>query len=172
MVMMRATPNLKPFENLRKRAQAAPTLMKNASKIAVRRERPRFLKALQRAVNLPTHPFIWSRNKAAQARARRWWFRAVRTGQVPTEGGRYRRTGELVKAWKLVTEYSADGVTIKATNSRPGARFVVGDRQVPSHIRSGHPQIAVEAEKSASRLTVEIVELWQTISDPAQPLPK
>jgi hypothetical protein len=97
---------------------------------------------------LPGHPFIWSKVKAAQARARRWWFAAI-AGRIPgvrieTSGGRYKRQSNKIDAGAIVDDKKGI-ITIEI----PGGAFgewVVTKKQVPSHKRTPWPRIDKEAE--------------------------
>ena len=154
------------FEHTRETVRAAPTLLRNGVKIAIRRERQRLNREFKRRIPLPVHPFIWSRNSEKQARARRWWFSAIKRGLVPTENGRYARTGLLQKSWELESRIEARFGAISIRNTRKGAEFVVGTWQVPGHERSGYPRIDRLAAVSGERLTEEVIALWETVSAP------
>lgn len=166
MISAKSITNGAAFENTRKTVKAAPAQTRNGVKIAVRRERARLNREFQRQIPVPRHKFIWSNDPAAQRRARGWWFNAVRKGLVPTANGRYARTGLLQRSWELTSriENYFGGITL--TNKRKGAEFVVGARQVPSHARSGYPQIDKLAEESGERLTNEVIALWGVVSMP------
>lgn len=166
MVFARSFTDSEPFDNLRDTARASPAQMRNGVKIAVRRERTRLNKEFERPIPLPTHPFRWSRTPAKQARARRWWFAAVRDGRVPTANGRYQRSGLLQRSWDLESRIEAYFGAISIRNTRPGAEFVVGTWQVPSHERSGYPRIDRLAAVSGERLTNEVIALWEVVSMP------
>lgn len=87
----------------------------------------------------------WSTNRAADARARRWWFWAIGSGKIKTAGGRYVRTGKLNKQWTLTVRKNR--LSLENTSERakwvysfaktPRAR---GGRPNPGHIRTGWPQ--------------------------------
>lgn len=166
MISAKAITNGVAFERTRQTVKASPVQLRNGVKIAVRRERTRLNREFQRQIPVPRHKFVWSLNPAAQRRAQRWWFAAVRKGLVPTANGRYARTGLLQRSWKLESriESYVGGITLK--NTRKGAEFVVGARQVPSHEQSGYPQIDKLAEQSGQRLSAEVVALWGVVSLP------
>lgn len=48
--------------------------------------------------------FVWSNDPAANARAAQWWFIAVRKGEVPTQNGRYNRTGNFQRSFDFRVE--------------------------------------------------------------------
>lgn len=154
------------FERTRQTVRAAPAQMRNGVKIAVRRERQRLNREFQRQIPVPVGRFIWSRNREKQARARRWWFAAIRKGIVPTANGRYARTGLLQRSWKLESRIESYFGAISISNSRKGAEFVVGTWQVPSHEANGYPRIDRLAVQSGERLTNEVIALWGVVSLP------
>lgn len=154
------------FENARKTVRAAPAQMRNGTKIAVRRERSRLNKEFQRQIPVPRHKFIWSRNPLKQKRARGWWFRELRAGRISTANDRYARSGLLQRSWKLESRIENYFAAITISNTRPGAAFVVGTWQVPSHEDSGYPRIDRLAVQSGERLTNEVIALWQVVSMP------
>jgi len=84
--------------------------------------------------------FVWSFNRAANARARRWWFWAIAQGIVQTAGGHYRRTNKIAESWEFFATTSPDGIEIIANNDAPGSEFLYGSqsrRQVPGHRSTG-----------------------------------
>lgn len=86
--------------------------------------------------------FIWSRDKAAQDRARRWWFAAIARGEIPTNGQNYQRTGQLQRAWKIEVTRKGTTLTLIAANNNRGAVYVYGDYgrpQIPGHRATGWP---------------------------------
>lgn len=105
----------------------------------VKRLRNRAKRTLTRYPGPSVHPFVWSYNKAANDRARRWWFMAIDKGLVRTDGVRYVRSGELGESWEMI--YDASNGTITFFNSADGAGYVIGDRQIPGHRRTGWQQI-------------------------------
>lgn len=112
---------------------------------------------------LPKLPFVWSLDPAAQARARRWYF----ANRVPpgSEGGRYPRTGDLLDAFDIQLDTSEGTGIFIITNDAPGAEFVIGNRQVPSHAESGWPDIDEVALAFSERVTDDLIELWYTTLD-------
>lgn len=154
------------FKAVRETAQRAPGLMNTAFKLEVRRFRPVLLEKLQFEPEQPEHPFIWSFDPAAQARARRWWFWAVKAGVVPTENGRYKRSGRRIAGWKLITDYTDEGGVLRVENKEPGVEYVYGERQVPSHSASGWPYAELVLEEQGRVLTERVISIWQTVADP------
>jgi len=114
--------------------------------------------------DLPDLPFIWSYDAAAQARARRWYF----ANKVPkgSAGGRYQRTGKLESEWDISFIEGDNGAAMLLENDAPGAEFVWGRRQVPSHYRTGWKTIDEIVNSARDELNLGLIEDWFTASDP------
>jgi hypothetical protein len=153
------------FHAISETAKKSPGLMATAFKRQTGRLRTsleRFLKTPP--PDLPVLPFVWSLYPAANARARRWYF----ANKVPpgSAGGRYDRTGELLDAWKVVINITDNGGIITASNDADGFDWVIGNRQVPSHTRTGW-YIADEVLLDASEQATDIlIDTWYTVADP------
>jgi hypothetical protein len=106
----------------------------------------------------PQLPFVWSTNPAANARARRWYFANMVDKNRWRE--RYERTGRLIQAF--VTRINVEDLAglVVLENDIPGAAYVVGDRQVPSHIRTGWPNIDDLVIEASERLQDELIQAW------------
>ncbi len=145
----------------------APGIMATLTKRRTQRSTSRLLKALQvEPENLPDLPFVWSYNPEKQNRARRWYFANVVKGKG---GGRYQRTHKLAKSWKILVKVDANGGMIEAVNNAPGADYVIGDRQVPSHYLTGWPgpkEIDDILLKEAVILEDQLSSDWITANDP------
>jgi hypothetical protein len=151
---------------IRDTAQHLPGRMNNDYKRQTQRLRKDLLERLRAIPKQPTHPFIWSFNAARQARARRWWFKAVRDGRVQTDGERYVRSGALSEGWEVEYATSDDGGIFSVRNSVPGAEYVYGPRQVPSHAESGWPNADVEILEFEVEAEDRLIETWYTACDP------
>lgn len=113
---------------------------------------------------LPNLPFIWSYDPVKQNRALRWYF----ANKVPkgSKGGRYKRTGKLLRAWEIKSIITPDSVTVTAQNNAPGADYVIGDRQVPTHYETGWGQQDEILQRWSVELQDDMIEMWYTITDP------
>ena len=69
----------------------------------------------------------------ATAKSKRWYFWAVRTGKIKTSNGRYQRTGDLGRAWKVDIFFGDGAVGMSVANKRKEVKWVTGKRQVPGH---------------------------------------
>lgn len=151
---------------MKKTALQAPRLMRAGAQVVVRRERRDIRADLERKVRKPRHPFIWSPVPMKQNAARRWWYRAVRLGIVKSANGRYVRSGSILRGWKLVSNLNDFDGLITIQNNAPGAEWVVGMKQVPSHAKSGYPRIDKVAMRSRNRIDPKLRALWRTVCRP------
>lgn len=134
--------------------------------IRVNENRPDFQQSVRPPDNLPDLPFIWSNNREAQLRARRWWLAHLREmGLLNAAGGRYQRTGEMVKGWDLRLTLSGDGGQVDSFNNANGAEFVYGDRQVPSHKLTGWGLVSVQLRERGEILGAGFAEDWFNASE-------
>lgn len=157
------------FEAINAELKRVPALAKNVVTTAVRRSRKRIRQQIVEPDRLPNLPFVWSFDPAANARARRWYF----ANKVPpgSRGGRYQRTGDLVKSFDITTLRSDDSDLIMLDTDASGAEYVVGDRQVPSHAQTPWFQIDEIALRESELLTDELIDLWFTLVDPFAGIP-
>jgi hypothetical protein len=84
--------------------------------------------------------FVWSLNRAANARARRWWFANLRAGNIPTDGQHYLRSGVIENSWQNEIFLDGDEVVLSFFNPADGAEYVYGSpeqTQVPGHATTG-----------------------------------
>jgi hypothetical protein len=89
----------------------------------------------QRAV----HPFPWSHDPAANARAQRKYFQMIRDGLIQTDSYGYVRTHELANSYRadlIIT--TRNEVLISVSNKANRAHlYTKGLRQVPGHVVTG-----------------------------------
>lgn len=138
-------------------------LMEKAYRREVTKVRQRITRRLKPPSKLPVLPFIWSRTASKDARARRWYFANKVRGRG---GGRYQRTGKIAAGWKLKTDLKRAGGVITLSNSVPGVEYVMGNRQVPSHKRTGWVNVQDASTEFSQILTDNASEIWFTIADP------
>ena len=84
--------------------------------------------------------FVWSYNRAANARARRWWFAAIKRGAVQTDGKHFLRTGVIPAAWQTEIAIVGDQIVMSLVNPASGSEFLYGSEerpQVPGHATTG-----------------------------------
>ena len=123
---------------------------------------PHLLDELKHTPPTVKHPFVWSYDPAKNARARRWFFAHYPKG--------YKRTGALSRSWKITFVRGKQSVSMRVTNNRKGASYVVGSLngkigQVPGHKTSGWPLAAptisfwqVAAREEAHEAVKELLE--------------
>lgn len=99
--------------------------------------KPGLLNELRYTPRLAVHPFVWSTNPAANERARNWYFAAVRRGLIPTSGGRYQRSGQMVAGWEVDVTVGDGAIALVARNKSRALRWVTGQQQVPGHATTG-----------------------------------
>lgn len=117
--------------------------------------------------NLPGLPFVWSKIRASNEKARRWWFAAI-NGHIPgvrieTEGGRYKRKSTSIDAGAMVDKKTGN-ITIEIPDGKFGD-YVVGARQVPSHARTPWPRIDKESEKFEDIAIDVATDTWLMIGN-------
>lgn len=108
--------------------------------------------------------FVWSNNRAANERARRWWF--ANADKFPSRNGYYARTGKLQRAWRVDVVLERGRVLIRAVNDNRGASYVYGRprvQQVPGHKRTGWPYAPDKLAEARNLLNQRIRDLGQEI---------
>lgn len=153
------------IDALSEAASRAPGILNTLIKRRVTRSKSAILAKLHTAPEaVPDLPFIWSYDPAKQARARRWYF----ANMVPkgSTGGRYQRTGALERAWKIAVRVTPEGGAVEVSNASPGAIYVVGDYQVPSHYLTGWPTVEDATLEAVGVLEDGLIEEWYTAVDP------
>jgi hypothetical protein len=147
--------------------QKAPGLMNTAFRLEERRISRDMKAELKVKGNLPQHPFKWSLDQEKQRRAQRYYFWAVREGIIRTVNGRYARSGKRSEGWKIRFMPNDDGSGyLLAENKEPGAVYVFGLRQVPSHKLSKWPYAPLIFTKYRRLSTQRIREIHRTVLDP------
>jgi hypothetical protein len=84
--------------------------------------------------------FVWSLQRAANERARRWWWANLRAGTIPTDGSHYLRSGLISSSWQNEIFIQGDTVVLLIFNPADGAEYVYGSpeqTQVPGHAATG-----------------------------------
>jgi hypothetical protein len=140
----------------------APGFMDVQSKRLIQRRKSEIKSEILVAPPLPTLPFVWSLDPEKNANARRWYFaNKVDRG---SKGGRYPRTGALLEGFDIIVDVSEGAGVFTITNDVPGAEFVIGFKQVPSHHQWGN--IDDIALKFSELFTDDLINLWYTATDP------
>lgn len=152
------------LEHMRAVIGTSAAVMRTLTKRRISRIRAAIKQDFKAPNAVPDLPFIWSTNPAANARARRWYF----ANKVPkgSTGGRYQRTNKLEQAWDITFVEDDDGAAIQVENTEPGAEFVWGKRQVPSHYLTGWEPLEDILNRERDALNLGLIEDWFTASDP------
>jgi hypothetical protein len=117
------------------------------------------------------HRGRWSTNPAANRKAQRWYWMAVNKGLINADAsGRYIRTGDLNRQWRIVRR----GSRISLENTSPKARYVMSMAQTvtarggvpnPGHIDTGWSGAAKNTATTVIReITTDVNAAWvQTV---------
>jgi hypothetical protein len=144
-----------------------PTLLNTAFKRAL----PRWLSQLDAFIRdlepppAKASPYVWSLNKDANDRARKWYFRQLALGKIPTDGQRYQRTGAMLDAFEITTLFSNNAIGLEVVNSAPGVDYVMGERQIYGHKQTGWPKFEVIDEQFSDHLNSLAITTYLTIVD-------
>lgn len=119
----------------------------------------------------PIYPFVWSLNAAANERARRYYFGVILKGKKKGRG-RYKRTGRILAGFEVKVNVTDEGGLLAVTNDEPGADYVMGDRQIYGHKRTGWPIIDEIAHRYSVIATDELISDWFVLTDPFAGIPQ
>lgn len=119
------------------------------------------LSAVQSYPRPSVHPFRWSYDPAKQDRARRWYFAAIKRGEISTDGTRYKRTNKFKQSWDVGVQESASSIDAVLGSDFEKASYVVGDDtgnigQVPGHDRTGWYDFQQPAEQFQDDIIREV----------------
>jgi hypothetical protein len=109
--------------------------------------------------------FVWSFNREANKKARRWWFRELKLGSINTDGRHYQRTGVIRNSWQTEISISGDEVILSLFNPAPGSEYLYGSpeqRQVPGHTATGWPNY----QRFTAFIDVartDVIEQWEQL---------
>jgi len=124
------------IENLVAFMDAFPGLMEDELTTRFNtRIKPRLLSELRYTPRAAALPFTFGSEKS-----RRWYHAAVREGRIPTSGGRYQRTGNMVAGWEVNIFFGDGAVALEVKNRSKALPYVTGKRQVAGHRITGWPQ--------------------------------
>lgn len=152
MIRTRTQINVTPLEDFADFAKdfvnvSADLAQESADKIA-----PDYRDELAFEPRVSVHPFVWSDDPAADARARGWWFANLAEGNIPTDGERYIRSSGLSESWVVRLEINGSEFELIAESKYKGAKWVVGtfDRrrnwQIPGHETTGWVRVRETAD--------------------------
>lgn len=151
------------FDAIQEQAQKLPALVK--------RGLPRVTRPIDNRMlaELTYEPPVWTKKRRWNSLKQMRAFFATNGfgGGIPT-----RRTGALIRAWRVLTKFSVDGGEIIAENTSPHADFVQGDRAQMMHLDTGWPQAAPIYAKYLPVYEDALIEFWFTVADPLAGIPK
>lgn len=148
-------------------------ILETSIKRQLPRLRRRFAKMLSGVEPGPVvHPFVWSYNQAANMRARRWYFWALKQGLIPTDGTSYKRTGAMIAAFNVQVAFDDLGGLLSVTNDTRAHLYTMGERQVPGHIVTGWPNQEDLNAKFEAEANDIIGETFLTAVDPFAGVPQ
>ncbi len=130
---------------------------------------------IDRVLRTPAPPrsdakFVWSLSGSRNIRARRWWFWAVASGQVPTDGKHYKRSGAIPGGWQSFIRIVGGDILFSLLNPVPGAEHVYGSpeqTQSPGHSQTGWPNFLRSIAQIAEGLEQDLGEAWFIFSKKA-----
>lgn len=103
----------------------------------------------------PAIRFVWSRDPAANTRARRWWF--------ANRDGAHVRTGDLGDAWETDLYLLGGEIITDVSNDSRGASYVYGSEdhgQVPGHVTTGWQPITETIGQYAEATEDALLEVF------------
>jgi hypothetical protein len=145
------------FDAIADGAKKAPGLMNTAvNRRLMPRIRKRILNRLQTMPAPAKHPIDWTsekQRKFVMAKLRR-------ENNLP-----YKRTGGLVKQWKVVAYFKGDNGEIIAENPSPIGRYVFGEQQQRFHRNTGwyHADDIILEESIIAQ--EQLIQTWFTVVD-------
>lgn len=151
------------LNDLASAVDASSDLLFEAVQFSVERTKNPFLAAAKGTPRQAVHPFVWSNDPAANERARRWYFAAIKRGDIPTDGTRYIRSGKFGNSFDIVAMRDGDDVIATFGSSASAASYIVGNadgslQQIPGHRRTGWYEFDLLAEVWAEERIRETAE--------------
>lgn len=98
-----------------------------------------------------SRPFVWSNNPTKNRKAQRYYFAAVKRGDIETSGGQYVRTGAYGRSWFVEQSVEKGAFTLRIGSTHPAAKWIGGTLnqrsvkeaiawQIPGHANTGWPE--------------------------------
>ena len=146
------------LKRIEQRLQTRPARFEQRVQRIKVRFTPAILKNAHTSPRQSALPFTWSLAPSKQQKARAWYF----ANKVPkgSKGGRYRRTGKTDAQTKVVERMDESGGEWSLVNTSPGAFWLFGGGQVPSHSSSGHPRFEEVGAKWRGLLGEAVATAW------------
>lgn len=140
MIRPQAVLDLRKLDNLAAFARNHAKIVGQVAGEAFREKSPDLLRALRReGLRRAVHPFQWSDDPAANARAAAWYAIAIREGRIKVDAYGYIRTGALTDAYdvSVITTQNGEITAFVRNKANRAYRYTIGKRQVPGHATTG-----------------------------------
>lgn len=107
--------------------------------------------------------FVWSTNAIANAKARRYWFWAINSGKIQTDGNHYLRQGKPPYGAKVEVERDASNrVIISVVQTWDKSSLVFGlmreDTRIPGHKDTGWNYAGDDVNEALRNLQIALLE--------------
>jgi hypothetical protein len=164
LIRLSAVFDFKPLDGFEAFAQNAERANGEIIDLTLQQNINEYLRPMEQIDPGPSqHRGRWSDNSKANRKAQRWWWMAVNKGLVNADSsGRYIRSGNLNKQWRILRR----GSRISLENTSPKARYVYsmaqtvvarGGRPNPGHIATGWSSAAkTTAAEVISAVTADV----------------
>lgn len=162
--------DLSAYRRLQDTINDTNAIVREAVEYSAERTRNPFLAGAQGTPPPSVHPFVWSRDPQANARARRWYFGAIARGEIPTDGERYLRSGKLGESFTITVVDNQGAIESVFGSSANSASYVVGNadgslQQIPGHDTTGWWQFQPLADAWVDEATREAAEAIARITE-------
>ena len=162
LIRLSAVFNFRPFVGFEAFAHNAERANEAIIDLNLQRNINSYLRPMEQIDPGPSqHRGRWSRNARANRKAQRWWWMAVNKGLVNADAsGRYIRSGNLNKQWRITRR----GSRISLENTSPKARYVYSMAETvqarggvpnPGHIETGW---SAAAKTAAAEVVTAVVD--------------
>lgn len=130
------------------------------------------LRIYQTAPPRDNSTFVWSLDRAKNAKARGWWFANLREGNISTDGRHYKRSGKPPYSVTVNLSQERNSISFQIKMKDPKMRFPFGalngvDTRNPTHKRTGwvfaSPLVDTALRDAQSALLLELATYLKDI---------
>lgn len=144
--------NPRAFDKYIKLFNEPQIVIETALELAIAKTAQPAIDSIGNAPRPAVHPFRWSLDPQKQAKARRWYFAAIKRGEINTNGSHYVRSGKYKKSFNVAVQPSSDGIDAVFGSNFNKASFIAGNedrtlKQIPGHETTGWNEFAPVADK-------------------------
>jgi hypothetical protein len=112
-------------------------------------------KLLQTPPGAVKYPILWT-----SERQRRYVMAKLRReNNLP-----YKRTGKLLRDWRIDILRIENGIGFSVNNQNPAAKYVIGDRQQQFHLNTGWYQVDDKVIELSEYATNQLIDAWYSIN--------